>query len=286
MKSRKRFAFTLIELLVVISVISLLLAIILPCLQSAREHGQRIRCMANLYDIGHQIYLYSQNFDGKLIPGDWVISWHVWAAPVEFPPGISRPEIENYRYQSVNLGHLMRDNDLPTSKNHVFFCPSARAPEGSNPYEDFKQGWGVTGGFAPISYMFNNSLDGFYNILEEGYNPVMSHKDKINFLRGDGSVDLFHDKRLVYDDLYGPQLLSEVGSTYGLCFPQVLLHNWLERGSINLDEARNFLNTCAGWEYDKSVPFKPINLSEIGKKSLVCDVVGAWGGADIPDPAT
>ena len=92
MKLRKQHAFTLIELLVVISVISLLLAIMLPCLHSAREQGRRVKCMANLHDIGHRIYLYSQDFDDKLIPGDWVISWHVWAAPVEFPPGIPRPE--------------------------------------------------------------------------------------------------------------------------------------------------------------------------------------------------
>lgn len=284
MRSRKQNAFTLIELLVVISVISLLIAILLPCLHSAREQGRRVKCMANLHDIGHRIYLYSQDFDDKLIPGDWVISWHVWAAPVEFPPGIPRPE--NPDYQPVNLGHLLGDKDLPTSRNHVFFCPSARAPDGPNPYEDFKQGWGLTGGFAPISYMFNNSLDGFYNFFEEGYTAVMSHKDKINFLKGDGSVHRFHDKRLVYDDLYGPQLLSEVCSTYGICFPQVLLHRWLERDAVNLDEARYFLNTCAGWEYDKRVPFRPIKLSQIGKQSIVCDVAGAWGGADIPDPAT
>jgi prepilin-type N-terminal cleavage/methylation domain-containing protein len=286
MKPRKQHAFTLIELLVVISVISLLLAIMLPCLHFAREQGRRIRCMANLRDIGHQIYLYSQNFDDKLIPGDWVISWHVWAAAVEFPPGIPRPEVSDYHYQRVNLGHLLRDIDLPTSKNHVFFCPSAHAPDGSNSYEGFKQGWGIAGGYAPISYMFNNSLDGFYDILEEGYTAVMSHKDKINFLRGDGSVDRFHDKRLVYDDFYGPQLLSEVCSTYGLCFPQVLLHRWLERGSVDLAEAKHFLNTCAGWNGDKPVPFRPVKLSDIGKKSIVCDVVGAWGGVGIPDPAT
>jgi len=245
-----------------------------------------VKCMANLHDIGHQIYVYAQDYEDQLIPGDWVISWHVWAAPVEFPPGIPRPEVADYPYQRVNLGHLLKDSDLPTSRNHVFFCPSARAPDTASPYDGFKQGWGLTGGFAPISYMFNNSLDGFHNVLEEGYTAVMSHKDKINFLRGDASVDRFHDKKLVYDDFFGPQLLSEVCSTYGLCFPQVLLHRWLARGAVDLAEARQFLSTCTGWEYDKPTPFKPIKLSQIGRQSIVCDVVGAWGDVGIPDPAT
>jgi prepilin-type N-terminal cleavage/methylation domain-containing protein len=286
MKVRSQRAFTLIELLVVISAISLLMAILLPCLHLAREQGRLVKCMANLRNIGHQVYVYGQDFEDRLVPGDWVISWHVWAAPVEFPPGIPRPEVADYQYQRVNLGHLLRDSDLPTSRNHVFFCPSARAPEGANPYEGFKQGWGLTGGFAPISYMFNHSLDGFYDVLEEGYTAVMSHRDRVNFLKGDGSVDRFRDKRLVYDDFFGPQLLSEVCSTYGLCFPQVLLQRWLAQGSVDLAEARHLLNTCAGWKGDKPVPFKPVKLSQIGKQSIVCDAVGAWGGVGIPDPAT
>jgi hypothetical protein len=262
------------------------MAILLPCLHLAREQGRMVKCMANLRDIGHQVYLYAQDCEDRLVPGDWVISWHVWAAPVEFPPGVVRPQVADYPYQRVNLGHLLRDGDLPTSRNHVFFCPSARAPEGGDPYEGFKQGWGVTGGFAPISYMFNHSLDGFNPVLEEGYTAVMSHKDKINFLRGDGSVDRFRDKRLVYDDYFGPQWLSEVSATYGLSFPQVLLQRWLARGSVDLAEARHFLTVCAEWKQDKPVAFKPVKLSQVGQQSIVCDVVGAWGGVGLPDPAT
>jgi prepilin-type N-terminal cleavage/methylation domain-containing protein len=43
--------FTLIELLVVIAIIAVLMAISSPYLRAARNHGQRVVCMANLRGI-------------------------------------------------------------------------------------------------------------------------------------------------------------------------------------------------------------------------------------------
>jgi prepilin-type N-terminal cleavage/methylation domain-containing protein len=53
-----RRAFTLIELLVVLSIISVLLSILLPCLHKARANAFRTGCMSNLRQIDLAMHLY------------------------------------------------------------------------------------------------------------------------------------------------------------------------------------------------------------------------------------
>ena len=55
---RKRKGFTLIELLVVIAIIALLVSILLPSLNRARELAKRAICASNLHSIGQAFALY------------------------------------------------------------------------------------------------------------------------------------------------------------------------------------------------------------------------------------
>ncbi|MBW8041329.1 MAG: prepilin-type N-terminal cleavage/methylation domain-containing protein [Planctomycetes bacterium] len=61
---RERKGFTLIELLVVIAIISLLMALLLPALERARNQARSAICMANLRSWGHIWMLYCDDNDG------------------------------------------------------------------------------------------------------------------------------------------------------------------------------------------------------------------------------
>ena len=109
MRIEKRQAFTLIELLVVISIISILMGLLMPAVQSAREAARRISCSNNMRQIGIALHMYHDTTGG--FPPGW-IGTH----PGTGEPWASGPS--GFSWGTMLLPYLEQENVV---KNEVDF---------------------------------------------------------------------------------------------------------------------------------------------------------------------
>ncbi len=134
--------FTLIELLVVIAIIGVLIALLLPAVQSAREAARRAQCTNNLKQMGIALHNY-ENSNGAFPPSGESTNFNTGGyASTQFVDGVGVfPRLLQYiegntvfnainfslEYNSLGGGNLT----AYTSSVAVFLCPSAvREPSG------------------------------------------------------------------------------------------------------------------------------------------------------------
>jgi len=68
-QTRNQSGFTLVELLVVIGIIAILISLLLPSLNRARESASSLKCLSNLRQIAQGLVMYANENKGQVPPG-------------------------------------------------------------------------------------------------------------------------------------------------------------------------------------------------------------------------
>ena len=132
----RRKAFTLVELLVVIAIIAMLVTLLLPAVQAAREAARRTQCINNLKNIGLAVLNYESA--QSEFPTGGTEPWHdgggdgqKWGKGYGWMVQIL-PYVEDAALQQISKGYGEGDEerDLVVRRTPVpiYFCPSRRQP--------------------------------------------------------------------------------------------------------------------------------------------------------------
>ncbi|MEX2174792.1 MAG: DUF1559 domain-containing protein [Pirellulaceae bacterium] len=186
--SRRRLGFTLVELLVVIAIIGVLVALLLPAVQAAREAARRMHCGNNLKQIGLALHNYHDTFNS--LPPAWVDWDGLYAPPLHSTHAnvvvlsyLEQGNVAEFYDFSVPWDHA-NNQDLATLMPQAYACPSAPgagepAPNGFQTpdytYIRSDTGW-ITDPVPNQSMFEQNAFRKFRDVTDGLTNTIMQYE--------------------------------------------------------------------------------------------------------------
>jgi prepilin-type N-terminal cleavage/methylation domain-containing protein/prepilin-type processing-associated H-X9-DG protein len=138
MRQTVRRAFTLIELLVVIAIIGVIVALLLPAVQQAREAARRAQCRNNLKQLGLAVHNYESSHrtfppgvlgtSGSVAQGQRLHTWLVQILPYVDQQNVQTTYDFNRRFDDP-ANAAAAQSQMP-----IFLCPSVTDPPASPQY--------------------------------------------------------------------------------------------------------------------------------------------------------
>jgi prepilin-type N-terminal cleavage/methylation domain-containing protein len=127
-RAQTQRGFTLVELLVVIGIIALLISILLPTLNRAREAAQRTKCLANLRSIGQMAMMYANVSKGQIPLGFNIGSPNNANKVCGNNYGLAYKLVSGPRYVSLGMfyaaGVAGKGGDALEGEAGMWYCPS------------------------------------------------------------------------------------------------------------------------------------------------------------------
>lgn len=234
-------AFTLIELLVVIAIIAILLSILIPALEIAKEQATGAICLSNLNGLSKAWTLYVEDNNSKIVSGwtDLQADPYSW---VDWPDG-NKPSEMKEKERAIRVGKLfpyvesVKAYHCPGDKRYLVAC-TQYTPEYGLEMGGYRS-YSIVGGMKGVA-----ETGGWQIIPHVTMATLKSPGDKYVFVeeadgRGDNAGSwVINPRSHEWVDPFA--IWHNERSTLGYGDGHAEKHNWVEQSTIDMSEKQTF----------------------------------------------